>query len=168
VTDFRAPQSAPPADARPVAAATGGSVVQARGVTLALGIAIAVTAWMPWISSPRTVFGSASVDAWGLPASILWSSTPAPGGLELGYLILLTAALCIAAAFVVSPAGLGRAAGALGIVVALLFAFQLWRSIHDSPFSGTASVFDYLGAGVYVLGGLGVAAALFGGSPRRH
>jgi len=141
-----------------------------RGYAVGLAVALAATAWFPWVKlTTLGVFevvgtrANFTVDAWGMPASALWSRTPSPGGVELGYLVLAVAGLILAAGFVIAPRALVRSVGAVATLIPTLFLLQVARSIHDAatlPGVPDRSVTDVSGLGVYLLLVVGLVALL--------
>ncbi|MBK5289187.1 MAG: hypothetical protein JJE46_12065 [Acidimicrobiia bacterium] len=142
-----------------------------------LALAIAVCAWLPWISvssaTPVGVVGSGEIkvyiDTWGVPASSLWSSTPSPGGVDLGFLILAVAVAVLAATWTrVIPRGGVRVIGVVGVGVPLLFLIQLQRSLaRAAPGVGHFGLTDVTGFGVYLMAVMGLVVVLVPPGPSR-
>lgn len=137
-------------------------------------IVIAISAWLPWFKSPigglfelsGSSLGSRSLDAWGLPASSLWSQDARPGGLELGYLIMLLAVALLAFTwFAALPRAGARLVGVGAMFVPVLWMIQIERAL-DRPqvvgFGDGPGITDLTGLGVYLMLIAGVVVALVG------
>lgn len=123
------------------------------------GAALAVAAFLPWVSQ-----FAASESSFGVPISVLFDpEVQATGGVKIGFVVVPIAAVVIASAFGKIPAVAGRVAGGLGALIATVFVAQLQRALGQAQ---VATVFGVLGMGVYLTMVGGVIAAMSRGGTR--
>jgi hypothetical protein len=163
--------------ARPVAIVgtpTAGTRLRQDRSVVGLAFLAAVTAWLPWLRSPRTSMfeltggtGIAPVlNAWDLPARSLWSDRGSAGGIELGWFVVGFAVLMVVACVRGASVGTVRSLAGLEAAVALLFVFQTYRRVDAVPGAVAAHVgtLDFLGVGPLALLVLAIGLVLV---PRR-
>ena len=141
--------AAPPTlDAGPVVAAVG-------------GIAVGVSSWLAWLAS---VEGSPTESAFEGPAWFLIDKNATRAGLSLGILVLVVGIIVIVGAVVQGMGMLSLIGGLLGLLVVLLFTYQLNRAVNDFNDGPGVDVnlTDFLGLGVYVAL-VGAILAIIGG-----
>jgi hypothetical protein len=141
--------SAPPSlDAGPVVAAVG-------------GLAVGVSSWLAWLAS---VEGSPTESAFQGPAWFLIDKNATRAGLSLGILVLVVGIIVIVGAVVQGMGMLSLIGGLLGLLVVLLFTYQLNRAVNDFNDGPGVDVnlTDFLGLGVYVAL-VGTILAIIGG-----
>lgn len=147
----------PPLPPAPMAAAqaTSGQLTPARTLTAAGGLAVAVSALLPWFS----MAGLPGVGPFKIPIQALWSSTTSataangPGLLSVGVALLLIAAAGIAAAFVPTSNWVRTGAGAAALVMPSAWTKQLLtvaRQLNQLGGGTRVSVIGLVGIGVYV------------------
>jgi hypothetical protein len=130
--------------------------VKLRWIPLIGGIALAISAVLPWIAS---VQGSPSAKGLDVPASFLFDPLKAGrGGIKVGLMVLLAGVVGAALTLLPVTGAIRRLLGALGVAVAGLYIVQLGRVVDRV--GGGVSLTDAIGFGVYVAigGGLLLAA----------
>lgn len=132
---------APIATAPPPAAARTG--LPFKPVALAGGIALVVSALLPWTQGPD------APNALDLPVELLWSLVPGDGPIKIGFLLLAIGGFGAGLAFVPRTAWIRRLCGSLATAIVLAFAVQLFRALDQSGL-GAGDLLDVVGAGVYV------------------
>ncbi|MFQ5554518.1 MAG: SH3 domain-containing protein [Acidimicrobiia bacterium] len=146
--------------AQPVADAGGmtGSGTVATGpspLPLIAGIALAVTAFLPWVG------GGIGSNAFDIPGAFLWSTNSSSTGFNLGILMLLVGAAAVATIFVEQLVPFRKAAALVAIGIAVVFLIQLVRAFAEFSGWGTAlgDVFtDGFAVGPWIALGAGVVA----------
>lgn len=88
---------------------------------------VAFSAWLPWLSGPQRPRQS----AYDIPASFLLDSHASAGGVSLGVVILIVGVLGVIGAVLAAGRFPALALGIAGVVVAVLYAYQLRLSIND-------------------------------------
>jgi hypothetical protein len=144
----------------------------ARGFTIGRalivigGALVAVSSWLNWGAEFAAARFPART-AYTIPAKFLIDSdVKVPGaGLNLGIVVLVLGLLIVIAAFSPYWKIAGVILGAAAAVVAILYAYQVRKIIHDapptSPIAGK-SFRDLISIGPYLEGGGGVLAAVGG------
>ena len=121
-----------------------------------VGAAVAaVAAFLPWVST-----GPISTGALDLPVSFLFDNeTTDTGGFKIGWLVLLLAAAALASCLRpgVVPPQAARALGWALVLIATVYVAELQRSVGTLQ---TASVFSFIGLGVYAALVAGLLIAL--------
>jgi hypothetical protein len=151
--------STPATTARTTRGATVG-----RALIVVGGVLAALSSWLNWgADSP---LGKAR-SAYTIPAKFVIDNgaEPGSGGLSLGIVVLVLGLLVVLAAFVPGWKVVGLLVGLAVGVVAILYAYQVRKLIHDArPTSGIAgkSFRDLISIGPYIAG-IGGALAVIGG-----
>jgi hypothetical protein len=143
-----------------------GAVLARDRYVVGFALLSALVAWLPWSKSPGAgmlrLTGSATglhavVNAWDMPAKILWSTgrAVAPSGVELGWIVVGLPLLMIVGCTRGWSGGALRGLAGLQAGVALVFIAQAYRIVHDTDAAFRAAVHpgtpDLLGLGPYVL-----------------
>lgn len=140
-----APASAP--------AATSESGRPANVAALVAGIAIAVTAFLPWLADP---FGGSDVSAFDLPFSVLYDEEAGESAFKVGHIVAALGALIAVSSLKTSARTLRRALGVATVLTAAAFAVYLTRILEGSGASFTD--FFAFGAWMAAVAGAFVAA----------
>jgi hypothetical protein len=144
----------------------------ARGITIGRalivigGALVAVSSWLNWGAKFEAARFPAR-SAYTIPAKfVIDSDVKVPGpGLNLGIVVLLLGLLMLVSAFAPGWKIAGVILGAAAVVVAILYAYQVRKIIHDaaptSPLAGK-SFRDLISIGPYIAG-IGGVLAFVGG-----
>jgi hypothetical protein len=151
VTD---PAATPPPVA-PTAAPTSFGVSQI--LALVGSAVIAISSWLDWV---KEIDGAPGESAHEGPAKFLIDYTSEPGGLSIGTLLIIVGVVGIVGAFLAQARILTLIAGIGGVVVSVLFMYQVKSIIDDFDFD--AGFGDIVGIGAY-LALIGGVVALVGG-----
>jgi hypothetical protein len=142
-----APGGLPPPPAAPEPAASGSATVRGlppfKPLALTGGLALVVSAFLPWIS------GGSSVSAVDIPLEAVWNLEAGDGAVKLGFVLLALGGVGAALAFVPRSAGFRRVIGSIGLALILGFALNLYRSI-DQAGGSLGDVIGAVGLGIYV------------------
>ena len=142
-----APGGLPPPPAAPEPAAPGSATVRGlppfKPLALTGGLALVVSAFLPWIS------GGPSVSAVDIPLEAVWNLEAGDGPVKLGFVLLALGGVGAALAFVPRSARFRRVIGSIGLALILGFALNLYRSI-DQAGGSLGDVIGAVGLGIYV------------------
>lgn len=106
----------------PAVTAGSGALVGLLGAAL-----LAFSAWLPWLSGAQRPRES----AYNVPASFLLDSHVSAGGVSLGVVILALGVLGVIGAVLAGGRFPALGLGVAGVVVAVLYAYQLHLSVDD-------------------------------------
>ncbi|HEX7166037.1 MAG TPA: SH3 domain-containing protein [Acidimicrobiales bacterium] len=135
----------------------GDAPVQVAGVRitalLVSGVVLVVATFLPWVSQLGL-----SESSFGVSLKVLTDpKTQNPGGLKLGFVMIVLAGVVLGAALGRLPAVAARGAGGAAVVLTTVFVAQLQRAIGQAQL---ATVFGVLGVGVYLTMAAGIVAAM--------
>ena len=123
------------------------------------GVAVALSAFLPWVSFNFGTLGTVSANAFKAPLELLWNVQASPlaqgtaSPLTVGLALVAMGAVAVAVVFMGPALDLARrAAGGLAVLIASDFVRQLSTAVGRLNQAGNTrtSVLSLLGIGVYV------------------
>lgn len=115
-----------------------------RPLALGGGVLLALSAVLPWLSSPGI-----TRSALDLPVGLLWDLEAGDMPVKIGFALLAFGGFGAILSFMDRTAWLRRALGILGLIVGAAFAVQLLRLLDETGGS-IGELVDAIGVGVYV------------------
>lgn len=115
-----------------------------RPLALGGGVLLALSAVLPWLSSPGI-----SQSALDLPVALLWDLEAGDMPVKIGFALLAFGGFGAILSFLDRTAWLRRTLGILGLIVSAAFAVQLLR-VLDETGGSIGDLVDAIGVGVYL------------------
>lgn len=132
-----------PVPSPPPATEAPGTARPANTIALVAGIAIAVTALLPWLTAQA---GGADANAFDVPITALYDENAGEAAFKIGHLVAALGAVIAVASFRPSTRALRRALGIATALTAVAFAVYLTRILEGSG----ASFTDFFGFGAWM------------------
>ena len=145
-----APVAAAPAAAGAAKGSANSNFVRPSRATLVTTLgagALAVGSFLPWVDYAS---GTATVSAHDVPVGYLFDYKNTTGGLKIGLLLLVIAAGAFLAQHMQGQQRWTKPVATLGAAITAMFVVQEQRLLGAIPESNAPSLFDVLGAGVWV------------------